>query len=412
MDLARTRGGRRALFAAYYFVEGAPIGFLWWALPTLLRSRGIGVERIGALLGWLVLPWALKWLWSPLVDLAQGPRWSLRGWIVTAQVGMALTLAPLLFGTRLADSDLVIGCLVAHAVFASTQDAAIDALMVRTTEPSERGTLSGWMQVGMLTARALFGGGALVVMDRLGPAPVVGGLVGVVLIGLGLAILYRAPLPRVERDRTRSADFGAHLRAALARRTTWVGLAFAVLAGAGFEIVGAFAGPLLTDRAQGATSAAAGLLGWPVVAAMAGGSLAGGALASRAGAWRGTLLAGLLLGATILVTATVVGIDPPLGADRLVPWLLAVYVGIGAFTAASYALFMDWTDERLGATQFSAYMGGTNLCESWSVAAAGPMIAALGYGSTFAAGAAFGLVALALPALARRPADSRIEPPH
>jgi hypothetical protein len=41
-------------------------------------------------------------------------------------------------------------------------------------------------------------------------------------------------------------------------------------------------------------------------------------------------------------------------------------VFIGLFTAASYALFMDLTDPKLGGTQFSAFMAATNGCESWS----------------------------------------------
>ena len=36
-----TPGGRRLLFAALYFSEGAPIGFIWWALPTRLASGGM-----------------------------------------------------------------------------------------------------------------------------------------------------------------------------------------------------------------------------------------------------------------------------------------------------------------------------------------------------------------------------------
>ena len=34
------------MFAALYFCEGAPIGYLWWTLPVLLRTRGVASERI------------------------------------------------------------------------------------------------------------------------------------------------------------------------------------------------------------------------------------------------------------------------------------------------------------------------------------------------------------------------------
>lgn len=398
MDLARTRTGRRLLFTAYYFVEGAPIGFLWWSLPAILRSRGAEPERIGALLGWLVLPWALKWLWAPLVDRWQGPRWTLRGWIVASQLGMALALLPLVTRTALADSELLVACLCAHAVFAATQDAAIDALMIRTTEPGERGQLAGWMQLGMLTGRSLLGGGALLVLSNVGDRTVVLALLGVVVGGLALAALYRAPIPG--EPGAPASDLGARLRAAFRRRTTWLGLAFAALGGAGFEAVGAFASPLLTERAGGATDVAGRFFLLPAVVAMALGGVVGGRVTDRLGARRGTLLAGLLLAATILTTAAAV--ERSAAVEPLLPWLTAVYAAIGWFTASSYALFMRWTDERVGATQFSAYMAATNLCESWSAAAAGRLIPRAGYGGAFAALGAVGLLALGLVARAGR----------
>ena len=410
MDLARTPIGRRLLFGAYYFVEGAPIGFLWWSLPAILRANGLGTGRIGALLGWLVLPWALKWIWAPLIDRFQGPAWTLRGWIGGAQVGMALALLPLLRETDWLRSDLLIGCLFAHAVFAATQDAAIDALMIRTTRADERGQLAGWMQLGMLAGRSLLGGGALLVLSRVGERALVIGLLGVVALGLGLLPLYRAPLSENDGAARRRLDFKTHARSALARPTTWIALAFAALAGAGFEAVGAFAGPLLTERSGGAAAGATAGATWlagrfflvHAVVGMALGGIVGGRITDRLGARRGTVLAGILLGLTILATAAATEIGSASGARTLVPWLTATYTAIGWFTAASYALFMQWTDARLGATQFSAYMGATNLCESWSAAAAGRLIPRLGYGVAFGVLATLGLAALTLLSLAPR----------
>ena len=38
--------GQIVAFTLLYAAEGAPIGFIWWALPALLRSRDVPVERI------------------------------------------------------------------------------------------------------------------------------------------------------------------------------------------------------------------------------------------------------------------------------------------------------------------------------------------------------------------------------
>lgn len=42
--LLESARGRTAVFTVLYASEGAPIGFIWWALPTLLRSADVPVS--------------------------------------------------------------------------------------------------------------------------------------------------------------------------------------------------------------------------------------------------------------------------------------------------------------------------------------------------------------------------------
>jgi hypothetical protein len=83
--------------------------------------------------------------------------------------------------------------------------------------------------------------------------------------------------------------------------------------------------------------------------------------------------------------------------------LALLYVTIGLFTAASYALLMDVTHPRLAATQFSAFMGGTNLCESWSALAVGRLAGGFGYAPAFVVMALASLLALPTLRGLRRP---------
>jgi len=46
MNLLATERSRRRLFALLYLCEGAPIGFLWWTLNTILREQGVGQSEI------------------------------------------------------------------------------------------------------------------------------------------------------------------------------------------------------------------------------------------------------------------------------------------------------------------------------------------------------------------------------
>ena len=129
---------RKLLFAALYLSEGAPIGFLWTAMPTRLKVSGIPLEQITWLTAVLVLPLTFKFAWAPLIDLLQSPRWSLKSWIVAAQSLMGLTLLSLLVFDPAADFNLLAMFLIVHAFAAATQDVAIDASCISVTDPTER----------------------------------------------------------------------------------------------------------------------------------------------------------------------------------------------------------------------------------------------------------------------------------
>ena len=59
--------------------------------------------------------------------------------------------------------------------------------------------------------------------------------------------------------------------------------------------------------------------------------------------------------------------------------LILIGFGIGVFTAASYALFMNLTQPGIAATQFSTFMGAVNGCEAWSVYMLGVLVVRAGY---------------------------------
>jgi len=396
-ELTSTAGSDRRhwRFALLYFSEGAPIGFLWWALPTLLRAEGVAVERITALTATLVLPWTLKFLWAPLVDAWRGPRWGFRHWAMAAQLGMGLALLPLTMIDPADGFAWWVGLLLLHAVCASTQDVAIDALAVASVAATGRGRLNAAMQIGMLAGRSLFGGGAIVLASRGGWPLVMGALVVAVWGSLVVLLTQVAEPARVAGESRR--QFWSTLRAVLARRPTWLGLGFALLAGAGFEAAGALAGPLLIDRGVGEQTTGF-FFALPVVALMAVGGWVGGRWAD--GGSRRHRVAAMLAAVTASVALLGAAIWLGTGGTGAMVMLGAVYLAIGGFTAASYALFMDLTDRRLGATQFSTFMAATNGCEAWAVALAGVVVSAAGYGPALLLMAGLGLIAVALlPAL-------------
>lgn len=370
------------IFALLYFSEGAPIGFLWWAMPTLLRAEGVAVERITMLTALLVLPWTGKFLWAPLVDALRSPRWGFRNWAMTAQLAMGACLVPLLWLEPTQHLTTWIVLLFTHAFFAATQDVAIDALAVTTTAPEQRGWLNGAMQAGMLLGRSLFGGGAILLAHHFGWHAV---LVALLLaIWCSVVFLWKTAgeaAPAAARG-TAWSQFVRSLAQAARSRSTWLGLGFALTAGAGFEALGALAGPMLIDAGVGVDTTGI-FFGIPVVVAMLAGGLAGGHFADRSASRRIVTVAWYLGLLGLLVAMVGLGQWAGFSGAVLMALMILVYLAIGLFTAASYALFMDLTDPRLGATQFSTFMAATNGCEAWAAWTGGRLVASAGYGIAF-----------------------------
>jgi MFS family permease len=366
-------------------------------LPTLLRSADVPVDRITSLTAVVLLPWVFKFLWAPLLDLLRRPGWGYRAWIISMQVLMAAALVPLIWIDPVDGFGWWRTLLLAHAVAAATQDVAIDALAIGAVPPESRGRLNGAMQAGMLTGRSVFGGGVLLIGTWLGIAGMIAALVLWILIALTAALWLRHGEPPRRAD---GASFIGALARAARMKTTWIGLGFALVSAAAFEATGQLAGPYLVDRNVPETTIGV-FFGLIVVGALLAGGLAGGVAADRFG--RLATAATSLLGFTtfILVLA---GADTGAvtGAAVSMALLAAMYFFVGVFTAASYALFMDLTDPRLGATQFSAYMAATNACESWSAWGGGRLAAAYGYPVAFAVMSLVSLASLPLLAVIRR----------
>jgi len=385
MDLLQTSTGRKVLFASLYLSEGAPIGFIWWALPAKLRMEGHPVDEITEFTSILVLPWVFKFLWSPLVDTIQSQRWTLRSWILLMQFMMGLTLLPLIYFDFAHDFSLLASLLFIHAIAAATQDASIDALAISAVPADERGSINGWMQVGMISGRSLLGGGALLLENMFGQQTVLVVLIMVIWFSSVLLLLVKptgALITPERKIKERLKHFTEQLGHVSRSRSTWFGLLFAAMGGAAYEAVGMVAGPFMIDR--GISSHDVGIFfAVPSVLGLLTGALVGGFLADKLGRRRSVAIFLILFVSVIYALAGLDILVGGLGKNWIVILLAILYICIGLFTAASYALFMDITDPRLGATQFSAFMGATNGCESWSSFAVGRLISGYNYAGAF-----------------------------
>ena len=149
MNLRRTL----PIIALVYVIEGFPMGVhdLW---PIYLRGHGASLTQIG-LLSALGYAWALKVLWSPLVDWLGEPR----RWIA----GSMAVMAAALIGVSQSDPHSISTSLwIAFWIYclaSATQDVAIDGYSIGITERGEEGPVNSMKAIayrgGMVIATAL-----------------------------------------------------------------------------------------------------------------------------------------------------------------------------------------------------------------------------------------------------------------
>ena len=157
-----------ALLGSLYLSQGLPFGFFTQALPVLLRERGLSLSAIG-LTSLLALPWALKFLWAPLVDgTGPGRMGRRRRWIIPLQLTAAAAMVALAW-IDVADalSVLLVGVFAAN-MLAATQDVATDGLAVELLDYQERGLGNGIQVAGYRVGMILGGGALLMLFDVLG----------------------------------------------------------------------------------------------------------------------------------------------------------------------------------------------------------------------------------------------------
>lgn len=381
MDLLQHKKGRAFFVFTLYLSEGAPIGFIWWALPTILRDMKVDVASITSITALLVLPWVFKFLWAPLVDTLRNNRYGFKTWIFFSQLVMAVALIPLVFLSPVTHLSVWVACLVIHSLAAATQDVSIDAMVINGVVKEERGILNGYMQAGMLIGRSLFGGGALMMLHSIGLHFVM--LLMIVCISATMVILFFVKEPSYTSSQgNRFKNLLSNLSLSFSKKNTWLVILFALTSAAAFEVAGGLAGPFLNDL--GISKEKIGFFFFiPVVVAMLSGGLLGGWLSDHMSRKKSVTI--FLLGFVFFVAllGLMKGFDFINGSLPYFIIFSGMYLFVGMFTVSSYALFMDHTNPKIGATQFSTYMAATNGCEAWTIWAAGKLTGLWDYSTAF-----------------------------
>jgi PAT family beta-lactamase induction signal transducer AmpG len=159
--------GKMFLMLVLGFASGIPLALTGSTLSAWMVTEGVDIKTIG-LFSLVGLPYAFKFLWSPLMDRFVPPFLGRRrGWMLITQLALIVMISSMGFFNPSSMLILLATMAVALAFFSASQDIVLDAYRTEYLKPEERGAGSGVWIMGYRMAVLVSGAVALVLSDYL-----------------------------------------------------------------------------------------------------------------------------------------------------------------------------------------------------------------------------------------------------
>jgi PAT family beta-lactamase induction signal transducer AmpG len=280
-----------------YFGQGIPYVVVMTLSVAMYKNTGISNTDIALYTAWLYLPWVIKPLWSPVVELLGTKRF----WIIALQLVIGVSLALVAFTTQLPNffrASLAVLWLMAFS--SATHDIAADGFYMLGLRQQQQaafvGVRSTFYRLAMIAGQGglLFLAGQLT--DKLGDPHVAWSIVFFILAALFAALFvyhfFMLPKPATDVRAKAGSDlfreFFATFAAFFRKDGIVVILGFLLLFRLGEAQLLKLAVPFLLDPASkgglGLTTSEVGLVyGTIGVIALTLGGLLGGVVISRHG---------------------------------------------------------------------------------------------------------------------------------
>ena len=193
-----------------YFAEGLPYVIVITLSVVMYKQLGLGNAEVAYYTGWFYLPWLIKPLWSPFVDLLKTKRW----WIVAMQLLMGVGMAGIAFTLPVEGWlrwTLAIFWLLAFS--SATHDVAADGFYMMALDEGNQSFFVGIRSTFYRLATLAGQGGMLIVVDwlirRYGNEReawiMAFGVVALLFVLVGIYHLLMLPRPHPDKPR----DFAA-----------------------------------------------------------------------------------------------------------------------------------------------------------------------------------------------------------
>ncbi|MDC9595403.1 MFS transporter [Xenorhabdus anantnagensis] len=301
------------------------------SMPAFLRSHGVTPDKIG-LLYLLMLPWACKFLWAPIVERYRKSgsgdthprRLMLCGNLLITLLFCAMSLA-----NPAEHMPLIIAALFLITLCLTVVDTTTDGHAIDRLSPQHR-PWSNVMQVGGGYLGAIIGSGLFLYLTSLYGWHIGAGALTIVILLMSLPILFIRKTQGKQQPDVSKAVTTPSLKSALRRTPVKQALVLILLCMVGTRLSLGMLSPFLVDRGVDLTQ-----LG---IIAASGGALAGlfgvlfgGIIVRKLGAIQ-TLLGLMLLECMVLVGIFWLAQQP----ESSISLLSAAYILITLITAAKF----------------------------------------------------------------------------
>ena len=359
-------GDRRILCILFLgFSSGLPLALTGSTLSAWLAQGGVDKTTIG-LFALVAIPYAYKFVWSPLVDGLRVPILTRllgrrRGWAVASQLALMAAILALGLVNPVQQPWTVAALAVVVAFLSATQDIVIDAFRVEILDEKSQGAGAAAVQLGYRVGMLVSGAGALFIAEFYGRTAAYVTMAALIAVGIVTILLNREPQASATVAAQRPAEgVGGWIKthvimpfADVIKRPDWaIILGFIVFYKFGDAVAGVMANPFYIETGFSLAEIAAISKLFGFVATLLG-IVAGGVMVARYGIFRALLLCGILqMGSNLMfaiqaivghdtsmlaVTIAVENFTGGMGSAAFVAYISSLCSF--AFTATQYALF-------------------------------------------------------------------------
>ena len=295
-----------------YFAEGLPYFIVNNISVIMFNNMGMPKGEMALYTSMLYLPWVIKPLWSPFVDIIRTKRW----WVMTMQIMMSAAFALVAFSLPHPSPEVIASGTTSVSLFkltlilfwitafaSATHDIAADGFYMLALKPKEQSVFVG-IRSTFYRLSSIFGQGVLVVIAgvlerRTGDIPqswFITLIISAVLFSL-LTLWHMFRVPRPDSDDLREGgttvsgilkEFARTFATFFRKKYIWISMLFMLLYRLPEAFLVKMMNPFLLDPvSKGGLGLSTETVGWVYgtigVAALTAGGILGGIAASKWG---------------------------------------------------------------------------------------------------------------------------------